>query len=39
MAYVLPPHAAVGTALEVEVGKATASARVAALPFYRRPGK
>jgi aminomethyltransferase len=39
MAYVLPAHAAAGTALDVEVGKAQAAARVVPLPFYRRPGK
>jgi aminomethyltransferase len=39
MAYVLPGHSAPGTALDVEVGKAQAPARVVALPFYRRPGK
>jgi aminomethyltransferase len=36
MAYVAPERAAAGTALEVEVGKATAPARVVPLPFYRR---
>jgi aminomethyltransferase len=39
MAYVLPGHSAAGTALEVEVGKARAQARVVTLPFYRRSGK
>jgi aminomethyltransferase len=36
MAYVAPAHRAPGTALTVEVGKATAAARVVPLPFYRR---
>jgi aminomethyltransferase len=36
MAYVAPEQSAAGTALEVEVGKATAPARVVPLPFYRR---
>jgi aminomethyltransferase len=36
MAYVKPEHAAPGTELAVEVGKAQAAARVVALPFYRR---
>lgn len=36
MAYVAPEQAAVGTALAVEVGKATAAAQVVELPFYRR---
>src|SRR5581483_5045590 len=35
MAYVSPGQAAVGTGLEVEVGKTRAPARVVALPFYR----
>ncbi len=40
MAYVLPPHAAPGTALDVEVGKGgQATARVAPLPFYRRAAR
>lgn len=39
MAYVRPDLAEVGTPLSVEVGKVQATARVVALPFYRRPGK
>jgi aminomethyltransferase len=37
MAYVAPAQSAAGTALDVEVGKSTAAARVVPLPFYRRP--
>lgn len=37
MAYLNPGHAAVGAALQVEIGKARANARVVSLPFYRRP--
>ncbi|MFO0845748.1 MAG: glycine cleavage system aminomethyltransferase GcvT [Gemmataceae bacterium] len=37
MAYVSPERAAVGTAVEVEIGKGRANARVVSLPFYRRP--
>ena len=37
MAYVAPELSSVGTPLEVEVGKARASARVVAMPFYSRP--
>lgn len=37
MAYVQPAVASPGTAVAVEVGKATAAARVVELPFYRRP--
>jgi aminomethyltransferase len=37
MAYVEPAVAAAGTALQVEIGKARAGARVVSLPFYRRP--
>jgi aminomethyltransferase len=36
MAYVTPACAAVGTALEVEVGRERATARVVSLPFYKR---
>ena len=36
MAYVEPAHAAVGTALEVDVRGKAEPARVVALPFYRR---
>jgi aminomethyltransferase len=39
MAYVLPALAQPGTALQVEVGKGQAPARVVPLPFYRRAGK
>lgn len=39
MAYVEPAHAGVGSAVEVDVRGRPASARVVALPFYRRPRK
>lgn len=39
MAYVSPSHAAIGSAVGVEIGKSQAAARVVALPFYRRAGK
>lgn len=39
MAYVSFEHAALGTTLATEVGKTQATARVVALPFYRRAGK
>jgi aminomethyltransferase len=39
MAYVPPAHAAVGTSVEVEVGKGLQAARVVGLPFYSRPRK
>jgi aminomethyltransferase len=39
MAYVLPSCAAVGTALDVEVGRGLAVARVVPLPFYRRAAR
>ncbi|HVS40218.1 MAG TPA: glycine cleavage system aminomethyltransferase GcvT [Gemmataceae bacterium] len=37
MAYVIPAHAAVGTALAVDVRGKAEAARVVGLPFYRRP--
>ena len=36
MAYVAPAHAAVGTALQVDLGSAKAAAEVVPLPFYKR---
>jgi aminomethyltransferase len=37
MAFVAPERSSPGTSLSVEVGKATAAARVVPLPFYKRP--
>ena len=37
MAYVEPAATAVGTAVEVDVRGKPSSARVVALPFYKRP--
>jgi aminomethyltransferase len=37
MAYVEPPHAAVGTSLAIDIRSNPQPARVVALPFYRRP--
>ncbi|HWB20731.1 MAG TPA: glycine cleavage system aminomethyltransferase GcvT [Phycisphaerales bacterium] len=37
MAYVEPAHTAVGTAVQIDLGKVTAEAKVVPMPFYKAP--